>query len=136
MISAASAEQSTGIGQVNAAVTQLDQVTQQNATLVEQSTAAANSSVRDGSKAPSGVGGSPDASPNGPVREPPLTMDPLSRISELRDQIRHHENRYYVLNDPEISDEQFDALLHELERSDKEIGLVTMCCGGGLGTGT
>jgi acetyl-CoA acyltransferase len=28
------------------------------------------------------------------------------------------------------------SLLHELERSDKEIGLVTMCCGGGLGTGT
>ncbi len=26
--------------------------------------------------------------------------------------------------------------LHELERSDTEIGLVTMCCGGGLGTGT
>jgi acetyl-CoA acetyltransferase family protein len=28
------------------------------------------------------------------------------------------------------------TLLHEMERSDKEIGLVTMCCGGGLGTGT
>jgi acetyl-CoA acetyltransferase family protein len=28
------------------------------------------------------------------------------------------------------------TLLHELERSDQEIGLVTMCCGGGLGTGT
>jgi acetyl-CoA acyltransferase len=28
------------------------------------------------------------------------------------------------------------TLLHELERSDKELGLVTMCCGGGLGTGT
>jgi len=28
------------------------------------------------------------------------------------------------------------TLLHELERSDSEIGLVTMCCGGGLGTGT
>jgi acetyl-CoA acyltransferase len=28
------------------------------------------------------------------------------------------------------------TLLHELERSDKEMGLVTMCCGGGLGTGT
>ncbi len=27
------------------------------------------------------------------------------------------------------------TLLHELERSEKEIGLVTMCCGGGLGTG-
>ena len=26
--------------------------------------------------------------------------------------------------------------LHELERTDKELGLVTMCCGGGLGTGT
>jgi acetyl-CoA acyltransferase len=28
------------------------------------------------------------------------------------------------------------TLLHELERSDSELGLVTMCCGGGLGTGT
>jgi acetyl-CoA acyltransferase len=28
------------------------------------------------------------------------------------------------------------TLLHELERSDKEMGMVTMCCGGGLGTGT
>jgi acetyl-CoA acetyltransferase family protein len=28
------------------------------------------------------------------------------------------------------------TLLHELERADKEVGLVTMCCGGGLGTGT
>ncbi|NLT04683.1 MAG: thiolase family protein [Solirubrobacterales bacterium] len=28
------------------------------------------------------------------------------------------------------------TLLHELERSDKNVGLVTMCCGGGLGTGT
>ena len=28
------------------------------------------------------------------------------------------------------------TLLHEMERSDKSMGLVTMCCGGGLGTGT
>jgi acetyl-CoA acyltransferase len=28
------------------------------------------------------------------------------------------------------------TLLHEMERSDREWGLVTMCCGGGLGTGT
>jgi methyl-accepting chemotaxis protein len=40
-ISAASAEQSRGIGQVNATVIQLDQMTQQNAALVEQSAAAA-----------------------------------------------------------------------------------------------
>jgi acetyl-CoA acetyltransferase family protein len=28
------------------------------------------------------------------------------------------------------------TLLHELEDDDGELGLVTMCCGGGLGTGT
>jgi acetyl-CoA acetyltransferase family protein len=28
------------------------------------------------------------------------------------------------------------TMVHELERSDTELGLVTMCCGGGLGTGT
>ena len=28
------------------------------------------------------------------------------------------------------------TLLHEMERSDKQVGLVTMCCGGGIGTGT
>ena len=28
------------------------------------------------------------------------------------------------------------TLLHEMERADEEVGLVTMCCGGGLGTGT
>jgi methyl-accepting chemotaxis protein len=42
-ITAASAEQSEGIGQVNHAVTSLDQMTQQNAALVEQSAAAAES---------------------------------------------------------------------------------------------
>jgi methyl-accepting chemotaxis protein len=42
-ISSASEEQSTGIGQVNTAVNQMDQVTQQNAALVEQASAAAQS---------------------------------------------------------------------------------------------
>jgi methyl-accepting chemotaxis protein len=42
-ITAATAEQSNGIGQINAAVNQLDQMTQQNAALVEESTAAAQS---------------------------------------------------------------------------------------------
>ncbi len=42
-ITSASTEQSEGIGQVNTAVTQLDQMTQQNAALVEQSAAAAES---------------------------------------------------------------------------------------------
>ena len=42
-ITSSSTEQSDGIGQVNTAVNQLDQMTQQNAALVEQSTAAAES---------------------------------------------------------------------------------------------
>ncbi|MDO9438998.1 methyl-accepting chemotaxis protein, partial [Hydrogenophaga sp.] len=42
-ITAAASEQSDGIGQVNVAVTQLDQMTQQNAALVEESAAAAES---------------------------------------------------------------------------------------------
>ena len=41
-ISAASIEQSSGIDQVNLAITQMDEVTQQNASLVEESAAAAN----------------------------------------------------------------------------------------------
>ena len=43
-------------------------------------------------------------------------MDPLTRINQLRSEIRHHEERYYLYNDPEIPDEAFDRLLHELER--------------------
>ncbi|MDI4632569.1 chemotaxis protein [Pelomonas sp. V22] len=42
-ITAASSEQSQGIGQVNQSITQLDQMTQQNAALVEQAAAAASS---------------------------------------------------------------------------------------------
>ena len=35
---------------------------------------------------------------------------------ELRDAIRHHEEQYYIHNSPEIADEAFDRLLHELEQ--------------------
>jgi DNA ligase (NAD+) len=42
------------------------------------------------------------------------------RIFELRRAIRHHEERYYIHNDSEISDEEFDRLLHELERLEAE----------------
>src|SRR6476619_6212851 len=45
-----------------------------------------------------------------------MTRPPDHRVKELRDAIRHHEERYYIHNDPEISDEEFDRLLHELER--------------------
>src|SRR5436190_2841199 len=45
-----------------------------------------------------------------------MTPPPEQRIKELRDQIRHHEERYYIHSAPEVSDEEFDTLLHELER--------------------
>ena len=44
----------------------------------------------------------------------------LKRINELRRLIRHHEEQYYILNAPELSDEQFDVLLHELEALEAE----------------
>ena len=50
----------------------------------------------------------------------PSMSDPIERIRELRAEIRHHEERYYVHNSPEISDEHFDRLLHELERLEAE----------------
>src|SRR5436190_8631820 len=47
-------------------------------------------------------------------------MNPAERIAELRREIRYHEERYYVLNDPEIADAEFDALMKELERLEAE----------------
>ena len=47
-------------------------------------------------------------------------MNPDTRLRELRDAIRHHEERYYLHNDPQISDEEFDRLLHELEKIEAE----------------
>ncbi|MGB8361694.1 MAG: NAD-dependent DNA ligase LigA [Acidimicrobiia bacterium] len=37
-----------------------------------------------------------------------------SRIEQLRDEIREHNHRYYILNEPIVSDAQFDKLLREL----------------------
>ncbi|HEV3140738.1 MAG TPA: NAD-dependent DNA ligase LigA, partial [Vicinamibacterales bacterium] len=45
---------------------------------------------------------------------------PEQRIQELRDAIRHHEERYYIHNAPEVSDEEFDRLLHALEQLEAE----------------
>jgi DNA ligase (NAD+) len=47
-------------------------------------------------------------------------MDPLERIEQLRREIRRHEDLYYRHSAPEISDEEFDRLLHELERLEAE----------------
>ena len=37
------------------------------------------------------------------------------RASELRELLRYHGHRYYVLDDPEVSDAEYDALYRELE---------------------
>jgi DNA ligase (NAD+) len=44
----------------------------------------------------------------------------LARVSELRGTLEHHAWRYYVLDDPEISDEAYDALLDELRGLEAE----------------
>lgn len=40
---------------------------------------------------------------------------PVKRAEKLREAIRHHDYRYYVLNQPEISDAEYDRLLRELK---------------------
>ncbi len=48
------------------------------------------------------------------------------RIARLREEIRRHEHRYYVLADPEISDQEYDALERELRELEAEFpDLVT-----------
>src|SRR5271165_4128473 len=47
-------------------------------------------------------------------RMPSAGRDVQKKIEVLRDKIRLHEHRYYVLDDPEISDAEFDKLMDEL----------------------
>jgi DNA ligase (NAD+) len=42
-------------------------------------------------------------------------MDAALRIAELREQLNYHAHRYYVLDDPVISDAAYDALYRELQ---------------------
>jgi len=39
----------------------------------------------------------------------------VSEVAKLRDEIRHHEHRYYVLDDPEVSDAKYDGLMEKLK---------------------
>src|SRR5579864_4374721 len=52
--------------------------------------------------------------------------DIAAEIEALRDQLRHHEYQYYVLDQPEISDAEYDALMRRLkELEDAHPELVT-----------
>ena len=47
-------------------------------------------------------------------------MSAAKRAAELRKQLEYHGHRYYVLDDPEISDVEYDELLNELRDIEKE----------------
>ncbi len=49
-----------------------------------------------------------------------MPKDLEKKIEALRDQIRHHEYRYFVLDDPEISDAEFDQLMIQLKKLEAE----------------
>ena len=48
-------------------------------------------------------------------RDKDKDKDIEQKLESLRDKIRHHEYRYYVLDDPEISDADFDRLMQQLK---------------------
>ncbi|NNC10196.1 chemotaxis protein, partial [Corallococcus exiguus] len=69
-ISNASQEQSTGIAEIGGAVSQMDQSTQQNAALVEQATAAAQSLQQQAHQLADAVAGFKLEAPSGPAAVP------------------------------------------------------------------
>ena len=50
----------------------------------------------------------------------PATKDLPQKIEALRDKIRYHEHRYYVLDDPELTDAEFDRLMNQLKALEAE----------------
>ncbi len=51
---------------------------------------------------------------------PASDQDPKERAAELRRILDHHGYRYYVLDDPEIGDDQYDTLIDELRAIEAE----------------
>ena len=49
-----------------------------------------------------------------------MSVDPAARIDDLRSQITHHNERYHTLDDPEISDADYDDLVRELRALEAE----------------
>ena len=49
-----------------------------------------------------------------------VSKDVLKEIEKLREEIKHHNYRYYVLNKPIISDEKYDKLYKRLEKLEEQ----------------
>ena len=49
-----------------------------------------------------------------------MTEDSAQRVAELRRLLEYHGHRYYVLDDPEISDSEYDELIDELRAIESE----------------
>ena len=49
-----------------------------------------------------------------------IALTPDQQLQELRDQLRHHEHLYYVLDAPELTDAQYDALMNRLKKIEQE----------------
>jgi len=49
-----------------------------------------------------------------------MDTDLINEVQRLRKALHHHNHRYYVLDDPEISDAEYDRLLHQLIRLETE----------------
>src|SRR5579875_3329127 len=69
---------------------------------------------------------SPPAEPGGDDLRRPASMDeppasdPVARAAQLRAALDYHARRYYELDDPEITDDAYDALLNELRALEAE----------------
>ena len=59
------------------------------------------------------------------MAEQNLPPQVASRVAELREQLNYHNYRYYVLDDPVVSDAEFDRLMAELIRLEEDYGLAT-----------
>jgi DNA ligase (NAD+) len=62
----------------------------------------------------------PSAAKNKPKSKDKKEQSSEIKIEKLRDEIRHHEYLYYVLDAPELPDPEFDQLMQELKRMEAE----------------
>ena len=67
-------------------------------------------------------------------------LKPEQEILALRDELRHHEHLYYVMDAPVLTDAQYDALMNRLKKLEAEQsgagdGGLAFAAGGGQAAG-